>query len=128
MKLTTKVVPVPVVSLACVAAVTAPAQAVKADTKMVVTKAFGDSSHVVVRGKVTSARGACIEDRAVKLYHDVDPAGPSPQDFYLGQVFTDEDGRWSYSTTAYFPDKVYATAAGSSKCRKDRSPTEVVKY
>lgn len=78
-----------------------------AKSTVTVTKATDDGEGVDVRGKVESPKAACIKNRVVKVYHDVDPKGPSSQDFLLGDTLTNDKGKWRLSTT-FFPDRVYA--------------------
>ena len=126
MKLAMKVVLVPVVSLACVAGVTAPAQAVRARSVIVVEAASDSGATVEISGRVTSPEHACEVGRKVKVYHDVAPRGPGREDFLLGRTTTKGDGGWSFSTQ-YEPDLVYAKVTRTNGCRSDTSPSEGVK-
>ena len=116
---------VPVVALACIAGPAGPAAAAKASSQVEITKATGDTEHVQVRGKVSSAQDACKDNRKVSVWHDVPPAGPSGNDFKIGSTRADAKGHWDLASVA-LPDKVYAVVKANRRCKGDTSPTEVV--
>src|SRR5690349_18023671 len=98
---------VPLVGVAFLAGVAGPAAADRADSEVVITKATSDTEHFQVRGKVLSDKDACRGHRRVKVYHDLDPAGPSSNDYYIGSTRADDNGHWELASVA-LPDKVYA--------------------
>jgi len=88
-----------------------------------ITKATGVSGGGVdVRGNVRSAR-KCKKSRRVKVYHDVDPAGPSSMDFFLGSTVTNKRGKWRLSTELE-PDKVRAVVVGKKRGRHRCKPAK----
>ncbi|HEX9905362.1 MAG TPA: hypothetical protein VGA77_10400 [Propylenella sp.] len=105
------------------------ASAAPIKSKVNITKAFDDLDGVVVRGNVTSAKPACLKNRRVRVYHDVDPPGPSLYDFFLGEAVTNAEGKWRLASMEH-PDKVYAKVLKKKRpgrdCGGDRSPTEPV--
>ena len=122
-----KLVLVPVVAVACLAALADPAVAGKSSSKVEITKATSDTEHVQVRGKVTSDRDGCKDNRKVSVWHDVPPAGPSDGDFNIGSTTTDDSGHWELASVA-LPDKVYAVVKKNKKCKGDTSPTVDVHF
>jgi hypothetical protein len=125
MRLTTKVVLAPALTLACVTGLAGPVQARPAKSVIVVDTAWAEGTGVKVDGHVTSPKHACEAGRKVKVYHDVAPRGPGSEDFLLGRTTTESDGSW-FLSTPYQPDRVYAKVRRSDGCRSDTSPTEGV--
>jgi hypothetical protein len=94
----------------------------RAASSIEITKAVGDTEHVQVRGKVTSAKDRCLKNRRVRVYHDVAPPGPSAQDFMIGETRTADNGKWDVASVA-LPDKVYAVVKKNKRCKGDTSDT-----
>lgn len=109
----------------------ASAAVVKSTVK--ITDASGDGDGVVIKGKVTSAKNDCIKSRKVFVYHDVPPPGPSEDDFFLGAVRTNDQGKWRLVADELFPDKVYAKISRKNRsnaddCGSSRSGTKTVEF
>lgn len=97
------------------------------DSIVRITQATGDSSGVEVRGHVLADRPRCEKRRTVFVYHDTKPPGPDDKDFKLGEVTTNDKGKWHLSSKE-LPDKVYAVIHKNRRCQGDHSPTEKVEY
>lgn len=97
----------------------------RASSTVSITKASVVPDGTFVKGKVTSGKASCKKSRKVKVFHDVDPLGPSADDFLLDTVTTNRYGKWRL-TTPYAPDVVYATVKGNDECEGDTSPSEPV--
>ena len=95
MRLTTKVVLAPALTLACVTGLAGPVQARPAKSVIVVDTAWAEGTGVKVDGHVTSPKHACEAGRKVKVYHDVAPRGPGSEDFLLsardGELYMAQD-------------------------------------
>ena len=109
------------------------ASAAPIPSSVTITRAtFDPDGGVNVRGKVTSPAPACLKRRRVDVYHDVPPLGEpvGPEDFFLGQAVTNDEGRWRLSTE-FNPDKVIAKVLRKERpgrdCGADTSPTKTVK-
>jgi hypothetical protein len=112
-----------VLAAASLTATASPAAAA-AESTVKVTKAVGDIDGVSVSGTVSSPKGGCEKNRVVKVFHDV---APPNRDFKLGTARTNNNGHWHLDSDEY-PDKVYAKVRGTEDCKRDKSPTETVKY
>lgn len=108
-----------------------PGTAAAVPSQVTIREATGDPGGVDVRGNVNSSKRACKKNRRVRVYHDVDPPGPSAGDFLLGETVTNRRGRWSLSST-FLPDKVYAQVSratrSGTRCGRDTSPTVDVDF
>jgi len=115
------------VALTMIAAAGVANAANRASSTVDITRATGDTEHVQVAGTVRSDRESCYKNRKVQVWHDVAPDGPSSNDFKIGTVRTEDNGRWEITTVA-LPDKVYAKVKKNRRCKGDVSSTEVVRF
>jgi hypothetical protein len=102
------------------------ADAAPSPSTVTITSATGDGEGVDIRGRVTSSPASCKRNRVVRVYHDVVPPGPGPEDFLLGDTRTNRKGNWRLSSS-FLPDKVYARVLRrKAVCAVDTSPTKDV--
>jgi hypothetical protein len=114
------------IAIGSMAGVASAGKGPKAKTTVNELRAIAEDERTKITGHVNSKHEACEAGRLVTAFHDLPPAGESPNDFRLGSDHTTNKGVFLIYSE-FFPDKVYVLVKkakrGGVKCKGEESDT-----